>query len=109
MYQQVRAGWPDINCFPQLSTRTGIETDFQELVRRRRAAVVSRTSRSAAMSSSHGILTVLKAWNSLSAVEEVFSVGVLCSGKDAHLKFKVLDSFSPLTWDFFFWHLRRTR
>uniref|UniRef100_H3C1K8 Malate dehydrogenase 1B, NAD (soluble) n=1 Tax=Tetraodon nigroviridis TaxID=99883 RepID=H3C1K8_TETNG len=61
---------------------TGIETDFQELVRRRRAAVVSRTSRSAAMSSSHGILTVLKAWNSLSAVEEVFSVGVLCSGHD---------------------------
>lgn len=35
----------------------------------------------AAMSSSHGIFTVLKAWNSLSAVDEVFSVGVLCSGK----------------------------
>lgn len=66
---------------PLLSTSTWIETEFQELVRRRRAAVVSRTSQATAMSSSHGILTLLQAWNSLCAVDEVFSVGVLCSGR----------------------------
>lgn len=67
---------------PLPSTRTWIDTEFQEMVRRQRAAVVSKTSQKAAMSSSHGILTVLKAWNSLCAVDEVFSVGVLCSGRD---------------------------
>lgn len=67
---------------PLGSTSTWIETDFQALVRRRRAAVVSRTSRPAAMSCSHGILAVLKAWNSLCAVDEMFSAGVLCSGED---------------------------
>lgn len=44
--------------------------------------MVSKTSQTAAMSSSHGILTVLKAWNSLCAVDEVFSLGVLRSGTD---------------------------
>lgn len=62
------------------STRTWIETDFQELVRSRRAAVVSRMKRTTAMSCSHGILSVLKAWNGLGAGNEVFSLGVLCSG-----------------------------
>ncbi|XP_011604432.2 putative malate dehydrogenase 1B [Takifugu rubripes] len=63
-----------------INDRTWIETDFQELVRSRRAAVVSRMNRTTAMSCSHGILTVLKAWNGLGAGNEVFSLGVLCSG-----------------------------
>lgn len=35
------------------------------------------------MSSANGILAVLRAWNGLCGPDEVLSVGVLCSGKDA--------------------------
>lgn len=75
---------------PLRYTRTWIETDFQELVRSRCAAVVSKTGRMTAMSSSHGILTVLKAWNGLCDVNEVFSLGVLCSGNDSCIDISIL-------------------
>lgn len=32
------------------------------------------------MSSINGILTILKAWNGLCSPDEVFSLGVMCSG-----------------------------
>lgn len=52
-------------------------------MRRRRAAAASKTRQATAMSSTNGILTVLRAWNGLCGPDEVLSVGVLCSGKDA--------------------------
>lgn len=57
-----------------------METDFQDLVYSQRAALALKTSRTAAMSSANGILTILKAWNGLGGPDEVFSMGVLCSG-----------------------------
>ncbi|XP_067438814.1 putative malate dehydrogenase 1B isoform X1 [Thunnus thynnus] len=60
--------------------RKWLETEFQDFVRRQRAAVVSKTCQGAAMSAANGILTVLKAWNGTSTPDEVLSVGVLCSG-----------------------------
>ncbi|KAM7375113.1 hypothetical protein PAMA_014276 [Pampus argenteus] len=62
--------------------RKWLETEFQDIVRRRRASVVSKTRHRAAMSAANGILTVLKAWNGTSSPDEVLSVGVLCSGYD---------------------------
>ncbi|XP_053170584.1 putative malate dehydrogenase 1B [Scomber japonicus] len=60
--------------------RKWLETEFQDFVRCQRAAVVSKTCHRAAMSATNGILTVLKAWNGTSRPDEVFSLGVLCSG-----------------------------
>ncbi|XP_041821734.1 putative malate dehydrogenase 1B [Chelmon rostratus] len=57
-----------------------LETDFQDLVCCQRAAVASKTCRAAAMSAANGILAVLKAWNGICGSNEVFSMGVLCSG-----------------------------
>uniref|UniRef100_UPI0037E7BBA0 putative malate dehydrogenase 1B n=1 Tax=Semicossyphus pulcher TaxID=241346 RepID=UPI0037E7BBA0 len=61
-----------------LHERKWLETDFQDLVCRRRAAVASQTCRAAAMSDANGILTVLKVWNG--NPDEVFSLGVSCPG-----------------------------
>lgn len=68
---------------------------MQDLVRRQRAAVASKTCRAAAMADANGILSVLKAWNGSCGADEVFSLGVLCPGKissitvrlDTNLKF----------------------
>ncbi|KAM9334300.1 putative malate dehydrogenase 1B [Symphorus nematophorus] len=65
-----------------LHERKWLETDFQDLVCRQRAAVASKTCRAAAMSAANGILTVLKAWNGICGPDEVFSMGVLCPGED---------------------------
>uniref|UniRef100_A0A3Q3W212 Lactate/malate dehydrogenase C-terminal domain-containing protein n=1 Tax=Mola mola TaxID=94237 RepID=A0A3Q3W212_MOLML len=61
--------------------RKWLETEFQDLVRSQRAAVVSGTCRATGMSSTNGILTVLKSWNGLCGPDEVFSMGVHCSGR----------------------------
>lgn len=66
-----------------LSSRKWLETDFQDSVRCRRAAVASKTCRAAAMSLANGIVTVLKAWNGICGPDEVFSMAVLCTGEDA--------------------------
>uniref|UniRef100_A0A8C2WSZ1 Malate dehydrogenase 1B, NAD (soluble) n=1 Tax=Cyclopterus lumpus TaxID=8103 RepID=A0A8C2WSZ1_CYCLU len=63
-----------------LHDRKWLETDFQELVRCQRAAVVSKSLRAAAMTAANGILAVLKAWNGICSPDEVFSMGVLCPG-----------------------------
>lgn len=63
------------------SVRKWLETEFQDLVRGQRAAVVSGTCRATGMSSTNGILTVLKSWNGLCGPDEVFSMGVHCSGE----------------------------
>ncbi|XP_036947335.1 putative malate dehydrogenase 1B isoform X2 [Acanthopagrus latus] len=63
-----------------LFERKWLETDFQDLVRCRRAAVASKTCRAAAMSLANGIVTVLKAWNGICGPDEVFSMAVLCTG-----------------------------
>ncbi|XP_049426207.1 putative malate dehydrogenase 1B isoform X2 [Epinephelus fuscoguttatus] len=63
-----------------LHERKWLETDFQDLVRRQRAAVASKTCRAAAMSLANGILAILKAWNGIRGPDEVLSVGVLCPG-----------------------------
>ncbi|XP_029305331.1 putative malate dehydrogenase 1B [Cottoperca gobio] len=63
-----------------LQERKWLETDFQDLVRRQRAAVASKSCRAAAMSLANGILAVLKAWNGICSPDEVFSMGVLCPG-----------------------------
>ncbi|XP_030265539.1 putative malate dehydrogenase 1B [Sparus aurata] len=63
-----------------LYERKWLETDFQDMVRCRRAAVASKTCRAAAMSLANGIVTVLKAWNGICGPDEVFSMAVLCTG-----------------------------
>ncbi len=65
------------------SSRKWLETDFQDLVCRQRAAVASKTCQAAAMSAANGILGILKAWNGICGPDEVFSMGVLCSGEDS--------------------------
>ncbi|XP_058468353.1 putative malate dehydrogenase 1B [Solea solea] len=61
--------------------RKWLESDFQDLVRRRRDAVTSKTGHgAAAMSASDGILTLLKAWNGSCGPDRVFSLGVVCPG-----------------------------
>uniref|UniRef100_A0A672YV85 Malate dehydrogenase 1B, NAD (soluble) n=1 Tax=Sphaeramia orbicularis TaxID=375764 RepID=A0A672YV85_9TELE len=56
--------------------RKWLETEFQDLVRYQRAAVTSKTCRTAAMSAANGILTVLKAWSGTGRTDQVLSVGV---------------------------------
>ncbi|XP_070712041.1 putative malate dehydrogenase 1B [Pempheris klunzingeri] len=63
-----------------LQERKWMGTDFQDLVRCQRAAVTSKACRAAAMSVANGILTIIKAWSGFYSPDEVFSMGVLCSG-----------------------------
>lgn len=75
------------------SSSKWLETEFQDLVQHRRAAVSSKTFRQAAMSDANGILTILKALNGNCSPDDIFSLGVLCSGAQLHvsnmgLKFK---------------------
>ena len=79
-----------------LSSRKWLETDFQDLVCRQRAAVASKTSRAAAMSLANGILTILKAWNGIRGPDEVLSVGVLCPGDDTAQQISQKPDFSWL-------------
>ncbi|XP_040035555.2 putative malate dehydrogenase 1B isoform X1 [Gasterosteus aculeatus] len=62
-----------------LHQRKWLETDFQDMARRRRAEAASKSCRAASMSAADGILAVLAAWNGGS--DGVFSVGVLCQGE----------------------------
>ncbi|XP_024150075.1 putative malate dehydrogenase 1B isoform X1 [Oryzias melastigma] len=63
--------WPD---------RKWLETDFQDLVRRRREGVTSKTGRAASFSAANGILRVLKAWFGGCGPGETLSAGVRTSG-----------------------------
>ncbi|CAJ1086923.1 putative malate dehydrogenase 1B isoform X3 [Xyrichtys novacula] len=63
-----------------LQERKWVETDLQDLVRRHRTAVASKTCRAAAMGDANGILSILKALNGNCRADEVFSLGVLCPG-----------------------------
>ncbi|XP_008323706.1 putative malate dehydrogenase 1B [Cynoglossus semilaevis] len=60
--------------------RKWLESEFQDLVHCRRTAVASKSSRAAAASGAHGILTILKAWNGNCGADETFSLGVVCPG-----------------------------
>ena len=51
------------------------------LVSLQRSKVTSKTKRAAGMSATNGISAILKAWNSNSSPEEVFSLGVISRGK----------------------------
>ncbi|XP_078787782.1 putative malate dehydrogenase 1B isoform X4 [Oryzias latipes] len=71
--------------FPQpisriLPDRKWLETNLQDLVRRRRDAVTSRTGQAASASAASGILRVLKAWHAGGGPDEIMSAGVHCSG-----------------------------
>nr|XP_057907484.1 putative malate dehydrogenase 1B isoform X2 [Doryrhamphus excisus] len=57
-----------------------LETDFLDIVRCQHAVVVSKTCRGLDMSTANGILTLLQAWNGVSTPNQVFSVGVPCTG-----------------------------
>ncbi|XP_077472948.1 putative malate dehydrogenase 1B isoform X2 [Stigmatopora argus] len=60
--------------------REWLDKDYQELVRGREAAVVSKTGHGADMSTANGILTLLKAWNGAAEpATQMFSVGILCT------------------------------
>uniref|UniRef100_A0A3Q3GT77 Malate dehydrogenase 1B, NAD (soluble) n=1 Tax=Labrus bergylta TaxID=56723 RepID=A0A3Q3GT77_9LABR len=63
-----------------LHDRKWLETDLQESVGCQRAAVASKTCRTAAMTEANGILSVLKPWNGNGGPDEVVSLGVLCKG-----------------------------
>lgn len=65
-----------------LCRRKWLETDLQDLVRRRRDAVTSRTGQAASASAASGILRVLKAWHAGGGPDEIMSAGVHCSGQE---------------------------
>ncbi|XP_031414542.1 putative malate dehydrogenase 1B [Clupea harengus] len=61
--------------------RKCFETDIMRLVSLQRSKVTSKTKRAAGMSATNGISAILKAWNSNSSPEEVFSLGVISRGE----------------------------
>ncbi|KAM4711429.1 putative malate dehydrogenase 1B [Anableps anableps] len=63
-----------------LYDRKWLETEFQQLVHHQREVVVSKICRPAAISATNGILRVLKAWHGAYGKDEVFSLGVTCTG-----------------------------
>nr|XP_055062111.1 putative malate dehydrogenase 1B [Misgurnus anguillicaudatus] len=58
-----------------------LEKDFMRLVHERRATISSKTNKATAMSTTNGIVAVLKAWNNDTLPGEVFSLGVHSRGQ----------------------------
>ncbi|XP_051561678.1 putative malate dehydrogenase 1B [Myxocyprinus asiaticus] len=58
-----------------------LESDFMGLLHKHSAIISFKTNRATAISTTNGIVTVLKAWNNNESAEEVFSLGVLNIGK----------------------------
>ncbi|KAA0722617.1 putative malate dehydrogenase 1B [Triplophysa tibetana] len=56
--------------------RKWLETDFVRLVRERRNTISSKTNKATGMSTTDGILAVLKAWNNDTSADEFFSLEV---------------------------------
>ncbi|CAN9498423.1 unnamed protein product [Ophioblennius macclurei] len=63
-----------------LHDRKWLETDLQHLVGCRREAATSKSRWAAGMAAANGILTVLRAWNTVTDTHEVLSAGVTCAG-----------------------------
>lgn len=78
-----------------------LETDFMSLVHKHRATISSKTNKATAISSTNGIMTILRAWNNDASPEEVFSMGVLSTGQfgiPAGLVFSMPVSFWDGCW-----------
>ncbi|KAG1938039.1 putative malate dehydrogenase 1B [Pimephales promelas] len=78
-----------------------LETDFMSSVHKRRATISSKTNKATAISSTNGIMTILRAWNNDASPEDVFSMGVLSTGQfgiPAGLVFSMPVSFRDSCW-----------
>ncbi|XP_056319040.1 putative malate dehydrogenase 1B [Danio aesculapii] len=78
-----------------------LKTDFMSLVLKHRATISSKTNKATAISTTNGILAILKAWNNAESQEEVFSLGVLSTGQfgiPAGLVFSMPVSFKDGHW-----------
>ncbi|KAI7810955.1 putative malate dehydrogenase 1B isoform X2 [Triplophysa rosa] len=61
--------------------RKWLETDSVRLVRERRATISSKTNKATGVSTTNGILAVLRAWNNDTSADEFFSLGVYSTGQ----------------------------
>lgn len=61
--------------------RKWLKTDFMSLVHKHHTTISSKTNKATAISTTNGILTILKAWNNDGSPEDVFSLGVISTGK----------------------------
>lgn len=68
--------------------RKWLKTDFMSLVHKHRAKISAKTNKATAISSTNGIMTILRAWNNEASPEKVFSMGVLSTGKTIHIILK---------------------
>ncbi|XP_051983465.1 putative malate dehydrogenase 1B [Xyrauchen texanus] len=76
-------------------------SDLMGLVHKRRVTVSSKTNKATAISTTNGIVTVLKAWNNKVSAEKVFSLGVLSTGQfgiPVGLVFSMPVSFTDGCW-----------
>uniref|UniRef100_A0A673KQD2 Malate dehydrogenase 1B, NAD (soluble) n=1 Tax=Sinocyclocheilus rhinocerous TaxID=307959 RepID=A0A673KQD2_9TELE len=58
-----------------------LQTDFMSLVHKHRTTISSKTNKATAISTTNGIMTILKAWNNDASPEDVFSLGVISTGQ----------------------------
>uniref|UniRef100_A0A8C1HDX6 Malate dehydrogenase 1B, NAD (soluble) n=2 Tax=Cyprinus carpio TaxID=7962 RepID=A0A8C1HDX6_CYPCA len=78
-----------------------LQTDFMSLVHKHRTTISSKTNKATAISTTNGIMTILKAWNNDASPEDVFSLGVISTGQfgiPAGLVFSVPVSFRDGCW-----------
>lgn len=64
-----------------LCIRKWLQTDFMSLVHKHRTTISTKTNKATAISTTNGIMTILKAWNNDASPEDVFSLGVISTGK----------------------------
>ncbi|XP_073698789.1 putative malate dehydrogenase 1B [Garra rufa] len=58
-----------------------LETDLISLVYKHRTTISSKTNKATAISTTNGIMTILKAWNNDASPEDGFSLGVISTGQ----------------------------
>ncbi|XP_043096740.1 putative malate dehydrogenase 1B [Puntigrus tetrazona] len=81
--------------------RKWLQTDFMSLVHKHRTAISSKTNKATAISTTNGIMTLLKAWNNDASPEDLFSLGVISTGQfeiPAGFVFSVPVSFRDGRW-----------
>uniref|UniRef100_A0A8C1XEB6 Malate dehydrogenase 1B, NAD (soluble) n=1 Tax=Cyprinus carpio TaxID=7962 RepID=A0A8C1XEB6_CYPCA len=78
-----------------------LQTDFMSLVHKHRTTISTKTNKATAISTTNGIMTILKAWNNDASPEDVFSLGVISTGQfgiPAGLVFSMPVSFRDGCW-----------
>ncbi|XP_016420819.1 putative malate dehydrogenase 1B [Sinocyclocheilus rhinocerous] len=78
-----------------------LETDLMSLVHKHHTTISSKTKNATAISTTNGIMTILRAWNNDASPEDVFSLGVISTGQfgiPAGLVFSMPVSFRNGHW-----------